>query len=842
MNIYSLPPLLSTVIYVALITIVLSKVRTRIGKTFMAYLVASIVFSLGTFILLADIFPGHLRLLSLFPSTFGILVMICYYHFVCTFTHKADRLAIWLGYAAMAFIIVPLGVLGYFPEEVQLVNNGLYINYGVFLYPLVAFGFTYVAFSIFYLVQKRRALSDPLERNRVTYLLIGIVISTLFNIREGIPPLPTFPLNQIGHFCNAVIITYAIMRYQLLNIRLVIKKGLVYTGITATITCLFLGILYVLQEIMHDWSRPESIAAILCLATVLSLSFNQLRKIMEKTVNIIFYGKSYDYRKMVLNFAQRMNNVLDLNQLAEAMLQPISKALSTTQVSLLLADNGEFTSRFAVRLIQGEAIVPIKLRKESPIISWLTEEKKPLSRDIIDVNPNFKALWQADIKAITDVEVLFPLLSKDKLVGILALSKRRTGGLYNNDDIDLITTLASEAAIAIENAELYAKARERANIDDLTGLFNHRYFHQRTDEEITRASRFGEVFCLLSIDLDFFKTYNDVHGHLYGDEILRKVGETIKASIRNIDMAFRYGGDEFSIILPQTSVDGAYKAAERIRKSLESEVDTKSRLLTCSIGIASWPTDGVMREELIRTADTALYYAKQTGGNRTCLASEIPISEALDGKFSINNKGAILNTIYALAATVDAKDHYTYGHSKKVSKYATDLAVALGLSDERVSAIHAAALLHDIGKIGVSDQILGKAGPLNDEEWKPIYAHPTMGVSILKHVDSLKDCLAAVQYHHERYDGTGYPSGLKGSNIPLDARILAIADTFDAMTSSRPYRNQMTCEEAIEEIKRGSGTQFDPDIARVFIEMMTSMATVKNSTRKIDQELTKART
>jgi diguanylate cyclase (GGDEF)-like protein/putative nucleotidyltransferase with HDIG domain len=843
MSIYSLPALLSAIAFFILILIVLKKMRTRLSKTFIVYLAASIIYALGTFILLADFFPSQILLLALFPSLVAIIVAISYYHFVCVFTHKVGRLAVWLGYAHVLFILLPLALLGYFPESAQLTNTGLIIDYGIFIYPNATVGFVYIVLSILRLLQRYRASTDPLERSRVMYLFIGMAVVILIAIREGFPPLPRFPLSQVANLCNALIITYIIMRFQLLNIKLVIKKGLVYTGITATITCLFLGILYILQEMIHDWSRPESIAAILCLATVLSLSFNWLRKIMEKTVNIIFYGKSYDYRKMVLNFAQRMNNVLDLNQLAEAMLQPISKALSTNQVSLLLADNGKFTSRFAVRFIQGEVIVPIKLRKESPIISWLTEEKKPLSRDIIDVNPNFKALWQADIKAITDVEVLFPLLSKDKLVGILALSKRRTGGLYNNDDIDLITTLASEAAIAIENAELYAKARERANIDDLTGLFNHRYFHQRTDEEITRSSRFGEVFCLLSIDLDFFKTYNDVHGHLYGDEILRKVGETIKASIRNIDMAFRYGGDEFSIILPQTSIDGAYKAAERIRKSLESEVDTKSRLLTCSIGIASWPTDGVMREELIRTADTALYYAKQTGGNRTCLASELPISEALDGKFSINNKGAILNTIYALAATVDAKDHYTYGHSKKVSKYATDLAVALGLSDERVSAIHAAALLHDIGKIGVSDQILGKAGPLNDDEWEPIYAHPTMGVSILKHVDSLKDCLAAVQYHHERYDGTGYPSGLKGSNIPLDARILAIADTFDAMTSSRPYRNQIkTHEEAIEEIKRGSGTQFDPDIARVFIEMMTSMATVKNGTRKIDQELTEART
>ncbi len=827
MSIYSLPPLLSTFIYAVLIAIVVKKTRTREIRSFVVYLAISLISAIGIFMLLSGAFIGQTRILAIVPPLFGIMVAISYYHFICNFTHKAGRLAVWLGYAAVALILLPLFLMGYIPQSVQLTNTGLDINYGAFIYLLSPMGFGYIFLSIVLLIKRYKFLSDPLEKSRLLYLFIGIAITILFSIREGIPPLPRFPLSQVGHFCNALIITYVIMRYQLLDIRLVLKRGLVYTGITSVLAGLFVGVVYLFQEFVSDWSQTAIIATVVVVAIVLSLSFNLLRNVMEKAVNIIFYGHNYDYRKMVMNFTQRMSNVLDLNQLAEAMLQPISRALSTNQVSLLLADNGYYSSRFAIRFIAEEAIIPIKLRKESPIITWLTREKKPISREFIDVNPNFKALWESDIIAIKDIEMLFPLLSNDNLVGILTLSKRHKGGLYNSDDIDLITTLTSEAAVVIENAQLYAQARERVNIDDLTGLYNHRYFHQRADEEIARSARFGEVFCLLSIDLDFFKTYNDVHGHLYGDEVLRTVGAIIKNSIRNIDMAFRYGGDEFSIILIQTTIDGAHRVAERIRKSLELEVDTKSRLLTCSIGIASWPADGVMREELIRKADTALYYAKQMGRNRTYLASELPVSELLNGSLSVDNKGAVLNTIYALAATVDAKDHYTYGHSKKVSKYATELGEALGLSEERISAIHAAALLHDIGKIGVSDEILRKVGPLNDEEWEPIYAHPTMGVSILKHVESLKDCLAAVQYHHEHYDGSGYPSGLKGSNIPLDARILAVADAFDAMTSSRPYRDQMTHEQALEEIRRCSGTHFDPDIARIFIELKTKTAVVK---------------
>jgi diguanylate cyclase (GGDEF)-like protein/putative nucleotidyltransferase with HDIG domain len=322
------------------------------------------------------------------------------------------------------------------------------------------------------------------------------------------------------------------------------------------------------------------------------------------------------------------------------------------------------------------------------------------------------------------------------------------------------------------------------------------------------------------MDMDLFKAYNDIYGHLAGDDMLKQIGQYVRNSIRSIDMAFRYGGDEFTVILPQASLDDANKVAERIRKRIEVEMDSKGAPLTCSLGIASWPTDGVMREEIIQAADASLYHAKQMGRNRISLASEIMTSEVLSMDAKPEKEPGILSTIYALAATVDAKDHYTYGHSKKVSKYATDIAEALGYSQERIATLRAAALLHDIGKIGVSDRVLMKAGPLNDEDWEPIRAHPKLGVAILKHVESLSGCLAAIQYHHERYDGTGYPSGLKGENIPLDARIMAVADSYDAMTSLRPYRQgKFTAEQALAELKRCAGAQFDPKIIDVFVSL-----------------------
>ncbi len=363
------------------------------------------------------------------------------------------------------------------------------------------------------------------------------------------------------------------------------------------------------------------------------------------------------------------------------------------------------------------------------------------------------------------------------------------------------------------------EAERMANTDALTGLFNRRYFQQRLKEEIARCSRFGDIFSLVFLDVDLFKQYNDTYGHLAGDEILKLLGQVIVRSIRTIDIGFRYGGDEFAILLPGTPLNGATRVAERIRQGVQTATGNIGVAQTCSLGIASWPTDGLTGEEITRAADAALYDAKQSGRNRVCLACEVLSSEELRKAKTdeLQDDSAILKRICNLAASVDARDDHSRDHSRKVSQHATSIATALGYSKDRIERIRTAALLHDIGKVSIPDHLLTKSEPLVAEDWELIHAHPNLGVAILQHVDSLKDCLAAVQYHHERYDGTGYPAGLKGDNIPLDARILAVADSYDAMTSPRPYRSALSAEEAIEEIRRGAGTQFDSKVVNAFL-------------------------
>jgi len=825
---YSVVQLLTLVVYIALIFGVARYARTRLKKYFIAFLVSSAAWSFVSLMANLQIPFEQAVFWGKMVVPLAVNSLFCHALFITAFTNRGTgKLALFGSVYVVA--MVGLVVAGYMPEKFILLENGIvYKDYGKSIIAMSIGSLGFMSVAAFLLVRSFRASNSPEHRNRIMYLLAGLGCMVIFGFIWKVAPIQSYAVDHIGHLANALIITYAIQRHQLLDMKLVMRKGLVYSGVTLFISASCLFMVVSLNYLLHRWSAPSSVVATVAMVVVIACLYTPLKAALEKGTARLFYGKTYDYRQMLLNFASRMSNVLELKELADAMLAPLTNALHASQVSLLFSSNGSFNSQFAERYVAGDPVIPLKFRKDSPVVTWLSNEGKPLTRETIEFRPEFRSLWQEEKDNLdaAQVEVLCPLKSKHKLVAILALSKKHPRGFYSRDDNDMLMTLSHEAAIAIENAYLYEGARQRANTDELTGLFNHRFFHQRLDEEIARSSRFGAIFSLILIDIDLFKTYNDVSGHLAGDEMLKQVGTHIKESVRDTDICFRYGGDEFAVILPEAPLEGGRKVAERIRKGVEARMDLKGIPLTCSIGIASWPTDGVMREEIIQSADAALYFAKNVGKNRTCLACEVALSEVIriGAGANVRSTRAILSTIYALAATVDAKDHYTYGHSKKVSKYAADIAEAIGYSQEDIERIRAAALLHDIGKIGVSDRLLKKSAALTPDEWDLIRTHPDLGVSIIKHIDSLRGCLAAVQYHHENYDGTGYPAGLNSENIPLDARIMSIADAYDAMTSDRPYRQKRTSEQALAELQRCAGTQFDPRLVEVFVGIMTRPA------------------
>jgi len=465
--------------------------------------------------------------------------------------------------------------------------------------------------------------------------------------------------------------------------------------------------------------------------------------------------------------------------------------------------------------------------------AWQTEERIPLEGTATERSCQDKqAVYEADLKkshkfwtwesyvqqGIRSV-VDLPLNVTDRIIGSLILASRQPNAYSRKRK--LLEKVALQIAAPVENAHLYNRLEQRSRIDELTGLFNRRHFEERLKEEVSRHSRYGDVFSIFMLDLDNFKVYNDTYGHPAGDTLLSQMGKIVKGSVRNVDQAFRYGGDEFVIILPQTTREDAYTVAERVRVQIAKAMEKQAIAVTCSIGLANYPADGVVADELIDVADNTLYHAKRAGGNRILVSSdalsELPDEGVVHGTYAKRNG---LSAVYALVSAVEAKDPYIYGHSRKVNTYAVALAEAIGLSPNQVAMVSTAALLHDIGKIGIPDKVLNKKGKLNEEDWRAVKAHPKLGATIIKNIPHLVPCVNIVLYHHERWDGSGYPQGLIGEQIPIEARILAIADSFEAMTSVRPYRPALPLKEIIKQLKQGAGFQFDPKLVDAFIRII----------------------
>lgn len=361
-----------------------------------------------------------------------------------------------------------------------------------------------------------------------------------------------------------------------------------------------------------------------------------------------------------------------------------------------------------------------------------------------------------------------------------------------------------------------------ANEDGLTEVYNHRFFQDALKKKLAEYEVNKKSISLVFIDIDYFKHYNDLYGHQKGDDLLKTIGRLLKDSIRKNDIVARYGGEEFAIILPETVEKDAVKIAENIRQKIENtyfygEENQPNGKLTASIGISVFPDKAQNDVELIRYADDALYRAKFLNKNRV----EAYHSILDDIKKDIEEKDIdLVTSIKTLISVINAKDRYTYGHVERVVIYSRLFADKLNLDEDRKKKLIYGAYMHDIGKINIIEEILNKKMPLTKEEWEILKEHPVNGVEIISHVEPLKDISPLILYHHERYDGKGYPSNLKGEEIPYLARVLTVVDSFDAMTSNRPYSKRKTHEEAIEELNKCSGTQFDPAIVKEFIEVI----------------------
>lgn len=447
---------------------------------------------------------------------------------------------------------------------------------------------------------------------------------------------------------------------------------------------------------------------------------------------------------------------------------------------------------------------------------------------------------------------IVPLIAINQCIGVMLV-----GDDNYEANCEIYKLMANYLALFIQNKDLSTKVLMNTDTDSLTGLNNHRKFQEILASEIDKAKRTQTQTSIVIFDINNISQINKDFGAAKGDEIIKLVADKIKQGIRSNDSAARYGGDEIAITLPETNSAEAKYLAEYLTYSLSCCLVDDVGPIKVSVGIATYPKSTQDLEKLLILAEQAMFISKSKGyknGMSTIVCSDdfdfwddtalssfasviakrhasigINFDEELVNKFhseEIINQGHLIEVVTSLASAIDAKDEYTKGHSSSVSRYSEALARALNLPEKDVERIKLGALLHDIGKIGIPETVLKKPSKLTDEEWEIMKQHPTIGAEkVLLPNESLHDLIPIVKYHHEHWDGSGYPEKLKGEDIPLAARIVSVADAYHALISDRPYRKGMSNEKACEILKVGAGIQWDKNLVREFINISESLYT-----------------
>lgn len=465
-------------------------------------------------------------------------------------------------------------------------------------------------------------------------------------------------------------------------------------------------------------------------------------------------------------------------------------------------------------------------------------------------NPHtFDNIWLHYDKAAQGEPQLFEQLVKDRIGRTfwveISLKRAIIGEKYHLLAItrDITERKESENKIVGLNSAL-SKANESlrrlALRDSHTGLYNHHFFVDTIEAELERAKRHSENLSIIMVDIDYFKSINDVYGHRFGDTILKQFARLLKKEVRLYDIVVRFGGEEFIIISPCTTRQEAVSLTQRIldTASIHSFGDKKHRVkIKASAAVSSYPSDKRITRgaDFIDIADRILNKAKEDGGNRVYSSGDFeegndrikpreePTVDVLKEKIkklTARGNQSVVEAIFAFAKTIELKDRYTGEHVEQTIHYATGIAYSLGLPKDEIEIVREASILHDLGKIGIPESILLKTGKLTKQERDVIKEHPHIGVDIIRPIHFLRDIIPVILHHHEWWNGKGYPHKLKKEAIPIGARIVAIADVYQALTSDRPYHKAYPREEAVKMIKSGSGTQFDPKIVSAFLEIL----------------------
>ena len=795
MNIMNIAVCLVASLLYSLLFVFSLRGKRRVNRIFSAYLLGMGLWTSTSVMWFAD-FPvlGDLPWLQM-----GLFFSIIAWMLMCLLSVAilgldsvpAIRTALWAVYSLGGLLLI--GDLGGQLIHVTRIERGHFdVQFGGLIYLFFALaGLSGVAFAFLFARAGAKA-DDHNQRNRLLYFTMSNILIIIGGLANISPQLRSFPFDVLFDVVAALLMAYAIHRYQLLDITFVVRKGLLYLIPTAIIGILYFVIIFFTAQVLHAFVGYQILLLSLLIAVVTVMVVQPLRERAQARVDGLFFREKYDAYLMLQKLSREATSIIHLEELLNMIFEELAERMHIAGMGVFLKEERAGDFRLAMQRGLDEELAHLSLRKDHTIVNWLARERGVLTRHEMDVDPHFEALWDEEREEWERMgaELFIPLRAKDELVGILAVGPKLSEVMYSQDDQLTLATLADQVAISIENARLYKEAqkelaeRKRAQVAlreseerfrDLAELLPEIVFETELNGRITFVNKMGIEGTGYS-DEDF-------KSGLSADQLLiAEDKERVGKNISKVLHGEKLGGSEYTALRKDGST---YPIAVYSSPIISEGKPIGMRGIIIDITERKWA-----EEELKRGFEK--------------------LQRALEG------------TVNVLVSAIEMRDPYTAGHQRRVTQLACAIAEEMGLPEEQIEGLRLAGLIHDIGKISVPAEILSKPGRLTDLEFGLIKAHPQVGYNVLN--GSLEfpwPVAQIVLQHHERMDGSGYPQGLSGEEIILEARILAVADVVEAMASHRPYRSARGIDKALEEISQNRGVLYDPEVVDVCLKLFT---------------------
>jgi diguanylate cyclase (GGDEF)-like protein/putative nucleotidyltransferase with HDIG domain len=820
--------------------------KTTENRSFILVLLVFILWTGGSIMMRLQIFPGvafwfYVSILAIFT------VALMLYLFVCSFVdHKGYFLkTVWICGTVIILLLTALGVF-LEPPTVQVQPSGetvfLYEMKMQIVIPCIFFFCIIISFiRLVFLTVRENGVRTP----GLLHIIIGCITLVAGNMLQIIPG-NIFPWDTLSGIVFAVFLMYALYKKRVFKMTLLISRSALL--LISGAICFLMAAYFItpIDRFVALRFPVESGNVTAVVVVIFSILFVGTYTLLRRLIFSLF-SRDEQQGRQLKEFSGSVSQTLDTSEIMTQLAKIIREEIPVSRVYICLAVGNNFVAKYRTNPLDS---LSFSLSVNSACVNYLKKGKTYFLMSEFQSSPLYRSLWQSERELYSTLGIQCVVALKDgkDIVGIILLPAKDKRISYTNVELSFLDTVSSIASIAMKNAVLYERMYREARIDSLTGVYNFKYFLEKVNAEFEVCK--DSSLALIFFDIDDLKLYNQLYGTEEGDFVLRKVADTLVNAVGESGTIFRHSGKIFAALLPGYDVRKAKALATEVQKQIMELGNIpdkqKTKSISLSGGICVAPYAASSAKELIENADLAVFNAKSNGKGKinVFVMSTAEPMNVTERAMQIVERGtrrdestyaAYSSTVLALTAAIDAKDHYTYNHSRNVAFYSSVLATAAGLNDDQIRMIYEAALLHDIGKISIPETILSKGDRLTDEEYRVMKSHVNNSIEMIRHLPSMDYVIPAAIGHHERWDGKGYPRGIAGESIPIGARCLAIADAFDAMTSDRPYRKGMSIEFAVEQIEKGAGSQFDPKLAQVFVELIRngdiskSMAFVVNA-------------